>query len=130
MIVSIIGQGRCAPWKLAVSEVVQDTLFGAIEGGVEGGISGHRATGTLEGALRGAATGAAFGALMGGGMSSLGNIAGLMKSCFSAGTPLLTPDGSKPIEAFRPGDLVLSRDENLLGGPIEPKVAEAISNHW
>src|SRR5262249_34916945 len=33
------------------------------------------------------------------------------RSCFSAGTPLLTPSGSKLIENFVAGDLVLSRDE-------------------
>ena len=36
----------------------------------------------------------------------------MMKSCFVAGTPLLTPEGSKAIEQFHPGDLILTRDEN------------------
>jgi hypothetical protein len=42
-------------------------------------------------------------------------------SCFVAGTPLLTPDGEKPIDLIRPGDLVLSRSENDPEGPVEPK---------
>jgi hypothetical protein len=48
------------------------------------------------------------------------------KYCFAAGTPLLTPEGSKPIEQFRPGDLVLSRDEWDPSGPAEPKVVEEV----
>lgn len=32
-------------------------------------------------------------------------------SCFVAGTAVATPAGPRPIEALRPGDLVLSRDE-------------------
>src|SRR5262249_37572320 len=43
---------------------------------------------------------------------TMGAYAGFNKlgqSCFTAGTPLLTPDGSKPIEQFREGDLILSR---------------------
>jgi hypothetical protein len=34
------------------------------------------------------------------------------ENCFAAGTPVLTPDGPRPIESLRPGDRVLSR-----GGP-------------
>lgn len=36
----------------------------------------------------------------------------LQKSCFVAGTRLLTPDGMKCIEEFQAGDLVLSRSEH------------------
>jgi hypothetical protein len=43
-------------------------------------------------------------------------------TCFAVGTPLLTPDGSKPIEQFKVGDLVLSRDENTPEGPVEAKM--------
>ena len=32
--------------------------------------------------------------------------------CFAAGTPLLTLDGDRPIDALRPGDWVLTRSEN------------------
>ena len=42
--------------------------------------------------------------------------------CFAAGTPLRTPEGSKAIESFRAGDLVLSRDENNTGGLVVAKV--------
>jgi hypothetical protein len=31
--------------------------------------------------------------------------------CFAAGTPIATPSGEKPIEAIRPGELVLTRDQ-------------------
>jgi RHS repeat-associated protein len=41
------------------------------------------------------------------------------RSCFVAGTRLLTPDGDKPIELLRPGDLVLSRSEHDMEGSVE-----------
>src|SRR5512133_2021350 len=37
---------------------------------------------------------------------------GCKSSCFVAGTPVLTPDGFKPIELINVGDEVLSRDES------------------
>lgn len=46
--------------------------------------------------------------------------------CFAAGTPLLTPEGSKPIEQFRVGDLLLSRNEFDPEGPVEPKTIEEV----
>jgi hypothetical protein len=48
------------------------------------------------------------------------------KACFAAGTPLLTPAGSKPIEQFKPGDLVLARSEWDADGPVEPKAIEEL----
>lgn len=48
--------------------------------------------------------------------------------CFAAGTPVLTPDGEKPIERLKVGDYVLSRDEHNVEGPIEPRRVEAVSN--
>ena len=48
------------------------------------------------------------------------------QACFAAGVPLRTPDGSKPVEDFREGDLVLSRDEHDPTGAAEPKVVEAV----
>jgi hypothetical protein len=56
----------------------------------------------------------------GGGAGYLGTRA-LLKACFAAGTPLLTPDGCKPIEEFRVGDLVLSRAEEDADGPVVAK---------
>ncbi len=51
---------------------------------------------------------------------------GYLKSCFAAGTPLRTPEGSKAIEEFQPGDLILARDEFDPDGPVEVKVVEAV----
>jgi RHS repeat-associated protein len=51
----------------------------------------------------------------------LSTIIGLRQSCFAAGTPLLTPDGQKPIEQFRPGDLILSAPENDPTAPPSTK---------
>jgi len=39
-------------------------------------------------------------------------------NCFVAGTPVLTPDGAQPIETLRPGDYVLTRDEDDPDGPV------------
>ncbi len=47
-------------------------------------------------------------------------------ACFVAGTPLLTPGGSKLIEQFRVGDAILSRSEFDPTGPIEAKVIEEV----
>src|SRR5579883_1237753 len=47
-------------------------------------------------------------------------------SCFAAGTPLLTPTGSKPIESLVRGDLILSRDQNDVEGVVEPKIVEEV----
>ncbi len=46
--------------------------------------------------------------------------------CFVAGTPLLTPDGAKAIEDFRPGDLLLSRDEYDPEGAVEARAVEEV----
>jgi hypothetical protein len=57
-----------------------------------------------------------------GGMSSLlsarSSFGNMLRSCFTAGTPLLTPEGSKPIEQFQAGDLVLSREEDDPTSPV------------
>jgi RHS repeat-associated protein len=50
-------------------------------------------------------------------------------ACFAAGTPLLTPGGSKPIEQFREGDLVLSRDEDDPHGPVQAKPVQEVFVH-
>jgi hypothetical protein len=46
------------------------------------------------------------------GLGLLGNLGQFLRPCFAAGTPLMTPTGSKPIEQFKPGDLVLSAPED------------------
>lgn len=46
------------------------------------------------------------------------------KACFVAGTPILTPEGSRCIEELKVGDYVFSRDENDPNGPIVPKRIE------
>lgn len=46
--------------------------------------------------------------------------------CFAAGTPVLTPAGSKAIEQLQPGDLVYARDENNPDGELQPKVVEKL----
>ena len=56
----------------------------------------------------------------------LGNVSQMLRACFAAGTPLLTPDGWKPIEDFREGDLLLSASEDDPAGPIEPRRVEEI----
>jgi Pretoxin HINT domain len=49
----------------------------------------------------------------------------LQDMCFAAGTPLLTPEGSKYIEDFRVGDLILSRAED---DPEAPVMARRVLN--
>jgi hypothetical protein len=46
--------------------------------------------------------------------------------CFAAGTPLLTPEGARPVEELRPGDQVLSRSEHDPDGPVAAKPVEAV----
>jgi hypothetical protein len=50
----------------------------------------------------------------------------LWLSCFAAGTPLLTPEGSQAIEDFRVGDLVLARPEGDPAAAAEAKVVEEV----
>jgi hypothetical protein len=47
-------------------------------------------------------------------------------SCFPAGTRLLTPTGDKPVEEFRPGDLLLSRSEFDPDGPVQARPVEEV----
>jgi large repetitive protein len=47
-------------------------------------------------------------------------------ACFAAGTPLLTPDGSRPIEQFRPGDWVLARPEYEPEGALTARQVEEV----
>jgi hypothetical protein len=50
----------------------------------------------------------------------------LLLACFTGDTPLLTPEGSKRIDQFQVGDLVLSRDEHDPDSPVLPKVVEEV----
>ncbi len=48
-------------------------------------------------------------------------------TCFAAGTPLLTPEGSKPIEQFKKGDWILSAPHNDVKAPaVARRVVEVI----
>jgi hypothetical protein len=50
--------------------------------------------------------------------------------CFAAGTPILTPDGSKPIEEFQAGDWVLtSPDDDPKAEPVPRQVEETFVNY-
>ncbi|QDT75656.1 serpin family protein [Lacipirellula limnantheis] len=50
--------------------------------------------------------------------------------CFAAGTPVLTPQGAKPIEELQVGDLVLARDENNVAGDVSPRrIEKTHQNH-
>lgn len=105
---------RCEGWKAHVSVAVANVVDGVADGGIGVGVDGYLRTGTLSGALDGALVGAG----LGGGIAGIGSGMSLAAAkwrgalaCFSAGTPLLTPDGSKPIEAFRRGDRILSGDK-------------------
>jgi hypothetical protein len=46
--------------------------------------------------------------------------------CFAKGTPVLTPQGERPIDELQVGDLVLARDEGNLEGELHPKRIEAV----
>jgi RHS repeat-associated protein len=50
--------------------------------------------------------------------------------CFASGTPLLTPDGWKPIEDFRPGDQILTRDEGDPSGPVVAGLVEDVYRRY
>jgi hypothetical protein len=46
--------------------------------------------------------------------------------CFAAGTPLRTPEGEKPVEQFRPDDLILARPEHAPFGPVEARRVQQV----
>jgi|GEM_PF-6334123 len=60
------------------------------------------------------------------GSSAYNAQAAYRQSCFVAGTPLRTPEGSRLIEEFQVGDLLLSRPEHDLEGAIEVKAVEEV----
>jgi len=59
-------------------------------------------------------------------LSLVFNVWGGLTACFAAGTPLLTPEGEKPIEQFKPGDWVLSAPEGDPEAPPEPRQVEEV----
>jgi len=59
-------------------------------------------------------------------LSLVFNVWGGLTACFAAGTPLLTPEGEKPIEQFKPGDWVLSAPEDDPEASPEPRQVEEI----
>ena len=59
-----------------------------------------------------------------GGWHRFSNVARWAVTCFPAGTPVLTPNGSVAIEDLKPGDVVLSRDQDDVNGEIAPQVIE------
>ena len=50
----------------------------------------------------------------------------LQETCFVAGTPVLTAEGSRPIESLKVGDAVLSRAENDVEAPLRQRRVEAV----
>jgi hypothetical protein len=83
--------------------------------------AGGSACAVGEGISEGNTTKAALGA-----MGFLGSFANLLKVCFAAGTPLLTPTGEKPIEQFRAGDWILTAPEDNPEAPPEAKQVEEV----
>ena len=98
---------------------------GAAVGGAIRGLNAMQAVGNAWNMSDNLAAGnfkaAAFDAL-----GLVNNLSQISRACFAAGTPLLTPDGSKPIEEFQPGDLLLSSPEDDPNGPIQPRRVEEV----
>jgi len=105
---ALLRQGGSIAARLAYAGRV---LAPELGGAAVGGAIGYGMYGTTSGALYGANLGA-----MAGGFFS--------PACFAAGTPILTSEGFKPVEAIQPGDYVVSRDEDNLDGVLEAKVVE------
>lgn len=50
----------------------------------------------------------------------------LQETCFGGSTPVLTPTGSKRIDELQEGDLVLSRSEHDVTGPVQARKIERL----
>jgi hypothetical protein len=74
--------------------------------------------GGWEGVLDGALSGANIGGMVG------GIAAPFFVACFAAGEHIWTEHGSQPIENLKVGDVVLSRDEFNVDGPLVPERIE------
>ena len=84
------------------------------------GLGVVEAIGNAQGAVDAYNRGDTLGAIFSGLGAFLG-VAQLGKSCFAAGTPILTPEGSRSIEDLRVGDRVLSLPEDDPEGTPEPR---------
>jgi hypothetical protein len=63
-------------------------------------------------------------------VGAFGSYSQATKVCFAGDTPLLTPDGHKRIDQFKPGDLILTAPEHDPNAPLEVKpVEEVFTNH-
>jgi len=59
--------------------------------------------------------------------SELEDCAMCQASCFTAGTPVATDSGTKPIEMVQPGDRVESKDHALCIEPIDPSACRMVT---
>ena len=92
-------------------------------------LSGVQASGSLLAAGQNASEGN-YGAAALNVIGALGSMSQLSSTCFAAGTPILTPTGSKLIEEFRPGDWVLSRPSDR---PVErpvPRIVQEVFERY
>ena len=126
----MIGVGAGAAVGAVAATTATALGAGAVLTGVVSGAAGGAASGAISGIPQGqigqgALLGAVTGGVIGGGLGLLSNAFGecgqFLGSCFAAGTPLLTPGGSKPIEQFQIGDLVLSAPEHDSEAPVQPR---------
>jgi hypothetical protein len=63
-------------------------------------------------------------------MNAIDLAGALTSACFAAGTPIRTPEGSKPIEELQTGDWVLAAPDNDPEGPVKPcRVLQAFENY-
>ena len=111
-----------APLPLKVGRPALGTGFGALTR--QAGSSAARGGAGRLAAGRAAAQGVRAEALVGKTACEVSGKALYGTSCFAAGTPILAPGGARPVEDFRPGDLVLSRGEHDPEGPVEARVIE------
>ncbi len=98
-------------------------LIGCESAGIIGGFSG-----SLTGKFIGGNIGQ-FGGDLGRQIGEIGGaiFGGMIEPpCFAAGTPIMTPDGAKPIEQLRAGNLVLSSPEGDADGPVSPQRVQEV----
>ena len=134
---------------LEVGETVGVGMIAVGSGGLAGIGAGTVVGGMLVDAGMGCELATAIGSLLGSGVGSEvgreigqgldGDTAGMIGEvgggilggmidpvCFAAGTPVLTPEGTKAIEQIKVGDLVLSLPEDDPNGPVVAKRVEEV----